>query len=543
MKDEDKTKEQLIQELAEMRTRNAELEELEHERKWAEDRLRRNAALDRVRVSVYEMREYTDIQRVLISLHEGLKDTGVDYDYGSVQIVNEERENFRIVWQGKDKVHYQDEEGPVELPLTGSAVYEAWRNKRPVYRRNLDKEDPYNERTSIRIAYEEEILSVLDVPFSYGTIALNSLQPDAFSERDIETLEMFASVLSEGYVRYMDITALKQAEEKNRQHNELLTNVIESLSHPFYVIDANDYTIKMANSTARALGLSEETTCYAATYRCSRPCEYAEHPCPLLEVKKTKKPVIVEHIHYDANANPRSLEIHGFPIFDSEGNVVQMIEYSLDITERKQAEEQIKSSLQEKEVLLHEIHHRVKNNMQVISSLLNLQEREIGDERLNEIFENCRNRISAMALVHDNLYRSNDLANINFSEYISSLASTLFQTYRTTGRIALKMDLEDISLSIDSAIPCGLILNELISNSLKHAFPGDREGEIRIDLCSDSDDNITLIVSNNGVEFPADLDFRNTESLGLQLVNILTQQLDGTIELDRSSGTAFKIRF
>ena len=250
----------------------------------------------------------------------------------------------------------------------------------------------------------------------------------------------------------------------------------------------------------------------------------------------------------------------GRGIYD-DGKIQGIVCVVRDITERKRAEEQIKASLEEKEVLLREIHHRVKNNLQVIASLLNLQEKDIEDKRLNEVFNNCRDRIFAMALVHDKLYQSENLANINFGEYIEALANTLFQTYRITGNIALKMDVEDVSLGIDSAIPCGLILNELISNSLKHAFPGDREGEIRIALhaeglrmearveaddgtASDSDGKITLIVSNNGVEFPEDLDFRNTESLGLQLVTLLAEdQLDGTIELDRSSGTAFKITF
>ena len=214
-----------------------------------------------------------------------------------------------------------------------------------------------------------------------------------------------------------------------------------------------------------------------------------------------------------------------------------------NITARKQVEEQIKTSLKEKEVLLREIHHRVKNNMQVITSLLSLQESKIDDDKYSNLLQESKDRITAMTLVHEKLYQSESLANINFPEYISSLASTLFQAYRTTGNIALKMDVEDVSIRIDSAIPCGLILNELISNSLKHAFPDEREGEIRIDFHADDDDNITLIVGNNGVEFPEDLDWKNTESLGLQLVNLLTEQLHGTIELDRSSGTAFEIRW
>jgi len=233
--------------------------------------------------------------------------------------------------------------------------------------------------------------------------------------------------------------------------------------------------------------------------------------------------------------------------FNNEHLVVKLNKKILDlqkeITERKQAEEQLKALLEEKNVLLREMYHRVKNNMQIIYSLLGLQVGKVGNQRLSEIINDCQNRIRSMALVHDKLCRSEDLVNINFALYIKDLAQSLFRAYETRGKIALKLDLEDVLLSTDSAIPCGLILNELISNSLKHAFPGDLKGEVRIDLCSDDSGKITLIVSNNGVDFPEDLDFRNTKTLGLQLVNTLTQQLNATIELDSSVGTTFKITF
>lgn len=216
-----------------------------------------------------------------------------------------------------------------------------------------------------------------------------------------------------------------------------------------------------------------------------------------------------------------------------------------EITERKRAEEQLKVSLEEKEVLLHEVNHRVKNNMQVLSSMLNLQENYVKDKQTLEILKDIRTRVRTMGLVHEKLYQSQDLAKINFAEYISDLTVSLFRAYNINAnavRLNFALD-DDILFDIKTAIPCGLILNELVSNSLKHAFPKDKEGEVHIELTKDDDSNVTLIVSNNGVDFPEDLDFRNTESLGLQLVNILTQQLNGTIELDKSGGTAFKITF
>jgi len=215
-----------------------------------------------------------------------------------------------------------------------------------------------------------------------------------------------------------------------------------------------------------------------------------------------------------------------------------------EITERMRAEEQIKVSLEEKEVLLKEIHHRVKNNLQVISSLLNLQSRCVEDQSVLELFQESQNRIRSMALIHEKLYRSQDLVRIDFAEYIRNLATHLVRSYRANlGPVNLKVDANDVSLSVDAAVPCGLIINELVSNSLKYAFIDGREGEIRIELRSDRDHQLTLIVGDNGVGFPKDLDFRHTESLGMQLVNTLTNQLGGTVELHSDGGTEFKITF
>jgi two-component sensor histidine kinase len=214
-----------------------------------------------------------------------------------------------------------------------------------------------------------------------------------------------------------------------------------------------------------------------------------------------------------------------------------------EITDRKRAEEQIKASLKEKEVLLKEIHHRVKNNLQVISSLLYLQSQNIVDKRALRMFQDSQNRVRSMALVHERLYQSKDLARIDFAEYARNLASYIFRSYGVNSDlIKPEIHVDDIALGIDAAVPCGLILNELVSNSLKHAFPNGKKGQIRVGLSADND-KFTLMVSDNGVGFPKDLDFRNTESLGLQLVNTLVAQLEGTIELDRSMGTAFEITF
>jgi len=222
-----------------------------------------------------------------------------------------------------------------------------------------------------------------------------------------------------------------------------------------------------------------------------------------------------------------------------------------EITERKRVEkvlreskQQIQSSLKEKDVLLKEIHHRVKNNMQIISSILRLQSRKIKDEEVLEIFNQSQYRIKSMALIHEGLYQSEDLARIDFSDYIGRLKSHLFSAYGVGVRdIDFEMKVRDVHLDINRAIPCGLIISEIVSNSMKYAFPNGRKGKIDIKMHPDGKGKYILIVRDTGIGFPDGLDFHKTETLGMQIVTDLVEQLDGTIELRRNKGTKFKIVF
>ena len=225
------------------------------------------------------------------------------------------------------------------------------------------------------------------------------------------------------------------------------------------------------------------------------------------------------------------------------GNAIHRILFTArDITVRKQVEERIKASLKEKEVLLKEIHHRVKNNLQIISSLLNLQSGYIQDKHAGEMFKESRNRVRSMALIHEKLYQSKDLARIDFAEYVRHLTTHLFRSYGVNSHaVGLKINVDKVLLDIDTAIPCGLIVNELVSNSLKYAFPPGVAGEICVDLHRENDGTLALLVSDNGAGLPPDFDVRQTESLGLQLVSTLADQLAGTITLDHNGGTTFKI--
>lgn len=217
-------------------------------------------------------------------------------------------------------------------------------------------------------------------------------------------------------------------------------------------------------------------------------------------------------------------------------------EAQAEINVRRQVEEQLKASLHEKEVLLKEVHHRVKNNLQAISNLLYLQSAYIRDREVVEMFRETQDRVKSIALVHEKLYRSEDLGQIDFAEYIRNLAKHLITSYRTEpAGIRLDVDAEDVVLNIDTAIPVGIVINELVSNALKHAFPGNRPGEIRIALKPGNDSTLTLVVSDNGVGFPEGLGLVSTDSLGLQLVNQLVGHLKGTIELEQPGGTTFRI--
>lgn len=218
-------------------------------------------------------------------------------------------------------------------------------------------------------------------------------------------------------------------------------------------------------------------------------------------------------------------------------------ELKKEVAQRKLAQEQINESLKEKIVLLREIHHRVKNNLQIVSSLLNLQAGYITDKKILEVFKESQTRIRSMALIHEKLYQSRDLDKINFSDYIDSLIKDLYKSYRSQlNRINIKYETDEIFLEIDQAILCGLIINELISNSIKHAFINKEEGEIVVKLFNEGE-NYQIIVEDDGIGFPEDFDVENTDSLGLQLVTSLTSQMAGKLKINSDNGTSVKISF
>ena len=250
-----------------------------------------------------------------------------------------------------------------------------------------------------------------------------------------------------------------------------------------------------------------------------------------------------ESVIYGSNGKQMIYETFLSPIKIKGKNKFDLACLAVDLTNKNEIELKLRKLLNEKEVLLKEVHHRVKNNLQVISSILNLQSSYVKDQMTLDILRESQNRIKAMSFIHESLYRSDDFSFVNFSNYINSLSSNLVQTYIIKhANINLELDLGNVNLSLDQAIPCGLIINELVSNSIKYAFPFNRNGKIRIELIKQGN-KINLKVSDNGVGLPDNLDVENTDTLGLQLVYILISQLDGDIKVINKKGTTFLFNF
>jgi PAS domain S-box-containing protein len=337
----------------------------------------------------------------------------------------------------------------------------------------------------------------------------------------------------------------KKAAEDVEERERFLSSIFESIQDGISILD-EDYRIIRVNPAvekwySHALPLPGKK-CYEAYHLRTKTCDI----CPTRKTLETAETSyeVVPRIG-EGGQITGWLDLFSFPLIDKRtGQMKGVIEYVRDITERKQAEDRLQASLREKEVLLREIHHRVKNNMQVICSLLNLQSRRIPDPAVLEMFKESQRRIRSMALIHERLYQSSDLSRIEFSHYLRNLATHLFHSYQVdSSRIRLSLDTEEVFLNINTAIPCGLITNELISNALKHAFPDGRSGEVAVELRRVEGDGYLLRVRDDGVGFPEDLDFRQTESLGLQIVVTLVSQVEGTIQIERQNGTGFTLVF
>ncbi len=339
-----------------------------------------------------------------------------------------------------------------------------------------------------------------------------------------------------------DITEYKKTERALRESEEKYRKIFESLTDVYYRTDREGIVTEISPSVYKQSGWDPEDVVGHPVTDFYRDPSSRDIFANTLKEKGVINDYELQLLAKDKKVIEVSVSSHN--VFDDQGQALGVEGVLRDITTRKQADEQIKASLREKEVMLREIHHRVKNNMQIILSLLRIQSRTIKDRRTREMFKQSQNRIRSMALIHEALYKSKDLAMIDIADYISRMTTHLLSIYKKDlGEIEIKQKAEGVFLDINRAIPCGLIISELVSNCLKHAFTGKKEGQITIRMATDKKGINRLVVKDNGTGLPEGLAYREAETLGLQLVTDLVQQINGSIELKKTHGTEFIVKF
>lgn len=342
----------------------------------------------------------------------------------------------------------------------------------------------------------------------------------------------------------IDVTERKQSEEALREQQQMISAIVESSQDWIWAMDLRGRHTYSNRAVEKILGYS--------------PAEFAGMGLDLvhpedrqtvdgrwpawIEARKGWQNIVLRW--RTKTGNFRHLESTAVPILGTQGEVLGFRGVDRDITERKQAEDALQISLEEKIVLLKEVHHRVKNNLQIVCSLLSLQAVRTQNSEALATLQETGNRVRSMAILHETLYRSENLARVNFAGYIESICAQLFRSYGSkVSGIQLERHLADVSLELDPAVSCGLIVNELVSNSLKHAFPNGRAGRIVVETQALAEGRIGLTVADDGVGLPPLLDLRQTKTLGHQLVYMLAEKLDGTVEVNRDAGTRFRVEF
>lgn len=328
---------------------------------------------------------------------------------------------------------------------------------------------------------------------------------------------------------------------KDIKPQELCEKTFNAIPDAITIIDRDHSVVKVNKAMADALGMEPEELigkhCYEVVHGTSYPIDTCPH-------------VMLLHDNHEHSSEVHEENLGGFflitttPIYDDAGEVLGSVHVARNITQRKIIEEQLQQALDDKDMLMKEIHHRVKNNLMIMSSILNLQSRYIEDEVAKDIFRDSQSRAKTMALIHEKLYQSGQLKRIDIKDYVNSLANYIYRVYVTEPhRIMLEVDLDDFMLDINTAISLGLILNELLTNSFKYAFPGDKKGKVTVKLHQIDNKNLLLEVKDNGAGLPADFDPHHTNSLGMQLIYNLTEQIKGELKLYGDQGTKVQITF
>ncbi|MGF1491372.1 MAG: histidine kinase dimerization/phosphoacceptor domain -containing protein [Microcoleaceae cyanobacterium] len=402
---------------------------------------------------------------------------------------------------------------------------------------------------------EKSEIAILDVPVRSGDITLGVLHMEQVGiEREWQLDEQnFATYLAHMVSLAVESHDHTETEIVLRKNEELLRQLTENIESMLWIGDPQSQEmVYLSPAYERIWGRSRREI-----YQNPQAFFDAIHP-----EDRDAMVVYLEHQLYrkcsfeyriiKPGGETRWIYEQAFPIRNSSDEVYRVVGISEDISNRKQYEAKIRASLNEKEILLKEVHHRVKNNLHIISNLLELQSDSIEDESLLDLFAESQNRISSMALIHEQLYLSDNLGEVDFKNYIHQLVENLFFSLEEgTGAIRSTVDVEPVQLNLETAVPCGLLINELVTNCFKHAFPGGSSGEVCVKLHREpqSLDQINpkprlhLTICDDGVGIPADVDWENSASLGLKLVRILSKQLRGDLQINCTNGTCIELFF
>ncbi|MGV8118572.1 MAG: sensor histidine kinase [Candidatus Xenobiia bacterium LiM19] len=337
-----------------------------------------------------------------------------------------------------------------------------------------------------------------------------------------------------------EITERKQAELSLIDSQNYLNKIINSIADPVFVKDRSRRWTLLNDSFCRLIGYTREEL-LGKSDSDFLPASEAESSRQKDELVFETGESINEEEFTDKKGTTCTVSTKRTLYSDTSGNL-HIVGIMRDVTEQKHYESQIKASLKEKEILLREVHHRVKNNLQLMASLLHIQADHTKDPGIQKYYEESKNRIKSMALVHEYLYCSDTLSQINLGNHIRTIATYLGRNYRRYD-LNFSFELDTVYLPIDIAVPCGLIVNELVSNAIKHGLHDIADGTLHITLKGSENNQVILTIGDNGCGFPEHLDFKESPSMGLQLVNDLVEQIDGTVELDSSSGTTFIMKF
>jgi PAS domain S-box-containing protein len=292
---------------------------------------------------------------------------------------------------------------------------------------------------------------------------------------------------------------------------------------------------------ANSMGMKPEEligkSCYEVVHSTSCPINTCPHAMLLHDDQEHSSEVHEENLG-------GFFMITTSPLYDDDGNVMGSVHVARDITERKIIEEQLEQALEDKDLLMKEIHHRVKNNLMIMASLLNMQSRYIEDEVARDIFKDSQSRAKTMALIHEKLYQSQELKKLDVQDYMESLARDIYHAYiKDPRRIQLNLEVDNHMLDINTVIPLGLILNEILTNTFKYAFPGDSEGLVNVKFSANENKEFLLEVADNGVGLPSDFHEKKTGSLGMRLIHSLTEQIKGEVEINSDHGTQIRVKF